>query len=919
MKRIFLLTVLLLTMSLPVFPQMVGMLEDDARIIKGALPNGLSYYIVENHTVDGYADFSFVQKGGMAMEDSSTMGMTRLMECMALTETANFPDGSIFSFVDNMGLSRKDGLVIKAGDYYTSYTFNNVPVKKNDSMVDSMLLAMYNMSSALLVSDRSVERGKNFLKNVYASTQTLENRIEDSLARYYYAGTVFAPLAPEEFVRRIDGYSTEDVAAFYRLRCRPDMQAVVIAGDVDPKAVESKIRALFQVVPRPAVPMPEFSRPVMRSAGGDWFYFRDEEADRAAVSVCFMTEDLDSSLKNTAIPFVYNYISDVGMDIMRRRLESALEDAGFYAVSVGADRTRYLNKNAYRFYVECAPEDYTDAYVLILNEIERLLLYGVSEAEFCRSSGDFIAALDDTYNRRSYLDNGYYIDLCSSNFTDGYVMAGIELYRSYIGEASEVVDSSTVYGFLSSVLSDTAGRIVVCSSPEYSGGLEYFAARPSPTVGESLSPVVERRPVPGALLTRKSFVNQSTGVVSMRLPNGAVLAYRKMERERGWVYFEAVARGGVSLSGDSAALLRRYIDDVARISVNGGLNMFDLQRLCVADRITVGRSVSVADRRIYGKFPSDRMDDFMKLVSVYFDGSSPDYATFERFVRMEEGCAPYAANSPEKVSAGIGSGYVRASGPAGQEDALRISDLDYDAALAFVNTLFSNAAEFAFIFVGDFDEGKLLKSVNDNLSGLPGRRVSGVRNALGNFYIPSYDEVVEEEVGMVFPRRLHTCRLTFPSEMNTTARMLSAVTAKVIEREVIRRLSLHGILADADRRFYRYPEEVLVIEFTFCTYEDPGNLEELFADIIMDLADRGVSQGEVDGIKRNMGLKDSFMESEDYGYWISILRDRYIKRKDFYTGRTAALEAVTADQVEEELLRVLEDGRISIRSVVPEE
>ena len=124
MKRIFLCVIVLMTSVVVASAQLVGILEDDVRIVRGVMPNGLVYYLVPNSSVKGYADFAFIQRNGVAMEDSSSLGLTYLMECMALTETHNFPDGAIFSFIDDMGLSRVNGLEIEAGDYHTIYSFN---------------------------------------------------------------------------------------------------------------------------------------------------------------------------------------------------------------------------------------------------------------------------------------------------------------------------------------------------------------------------------------------------------------------------------------------------------------------------------------------------------------------------------------------------------------------------------------------------------------------------------------------------------------------------------------------------------------------------------------------------------------------------------------------------------------------------
>ncbi len=910
---------ILMTSSVLASAQLVGILEDDVRIVRGVMPNGLVYYLVPNSSVKGYADFAFIQRNGVAMEDSSSLGLTYLMECMALTETHNFPDGAIFSFIDDMGLSRVNGLEIEAGDYHTIYSFNDVPIGKNSSMVDSMLLAMFNMSSALIVDDRSVERGKHFLRNVMASSMTLDRRIEDSLARYYFAGTPLAPAAMGDLLKAVGKYTTADVAAFYKNRCRPDRQAIVIAGDIDAASVESKIRALFQIISRPDTPLPDFPDSVLDAAGGGYFYFQDREADRARVTFDYIADPLDPSLRNTAVPFIYNYVSEVGMDIMKKRLISALEDAPFYALDVQTGIVPYLNRISYRLSVECAPEDYVDAYVLILNEVERVCQYGISDSEFRKSSEEFIDRLDETYRRRSSLDNKYYRNICVSNFTDGYVMAGIELYKSYIETAENVVDSHTVSAFLSSVFSVDSCRTVVCSSPEPTGGLEYFAVNPGPYVEKYFPRRSSQEYAAGSITERNSFVNKSTGVVSRRLPNGAVVAFRKMDAEPGMVYFTAVARGGVSLSGDSLAVLRKYINDVARISLVGKMNMYGMQRFQDSLGVSLERTVSVGERRLSGSFPVERMEDFLDIVAMYFEGSEPDYRTFDKFRRMEEGCGPYALNSPEKVFQALRQRDIRSmSGVLTAEEEAGISELDYDAALKFVNALFSNVSEFSFIFVGDFEENDLLRSAYASLSGLPGRRAGLGRSENSSFFIASYDAAEEVRVPMSFPRWLYSCKLTVPSELTVEDRMLSEVAGKVIEREVIRQLSLRGILAEAERRFYRYPEEVMTVEFSFTTAEPVEDVEDIFADILVNLAENRVSDGEVAGVKRNMALKDKLRESRDYKYWEAVLRNRFVDMKDFYTRRSAALDAVTAKQVNEYLYTILEEGSLSTLSVVPE-
>ena len=93
----------------------------------------------------------------------------------------------------------------------------------------------------------------------------------------------------------------------------------------------------------------------------------------------------------------------------------------------------------------------------------------------------------------------------------------------------------------------------------------------------------------------------------------------------------------------------------------------------------------------------------------------------------------------------------------------------------------------------------------------------------------------------------------------------------------------------------------------------------MYADKLVSKAEKGVSKGEVAGVKRNMALKDRLRESRDYRYWESVLRNRFVNMKDFYTRRSAALDAVTAEQVNDLLFTVLDEGSLSTLSVIPEE
>ena len=62
MKAIFLTLFLFLASIFSVNAQFVGVIENDPSVLKKEMDNGLTYYIIKNNTIQGFADFSLVIK-----------------------------------------------------------------------------------------------------------------------------------------------------------------------------------------------------------------------------------------------------------------------------------------------------------------------------------------------------------------------------------------------------------------------------------------------------------------------------------------------------------------------------------------------------------------------------------------------------------------------------------------------------------------------------------------------------------------------------------------------------------------------------------------------------------------------------------------------------------------------------------------
>lgn len=917
MKRLFIFFILLFSSVVSAFPQMIGYLENDERIHKGVMENGFTYYLVKNSVLPGYANFTLVQKTDELSGDRDDWGMTKLMECLSLTETLNFPDGKIFTFLDNMGLNDKKDLKIRATSSDITFSWRNIPLKKNAGVCDSVLLSFYNLAAGVIFNEESLKNGKNFFANVFSATMTLPNRVTDSLQHYYFKENFNSSRNQAQMFPIVAQYSLEDVMRFYENNYRPDKQALIIAGDIDVGLMETKIKSLFQIIPRPDNDYNQTQNAALNLEKEEIFYFEDKEADCSEIAMYFPADRIAHNLKNTAVPFVFDYLTNISSYIINWRLNKDLYKLPFYVRSIKVDIVPFFNERDFRISLQCSPENYKDAYAFLAAELERLTASGVTELEFKRAEQAVKNSILYNYNNKNSADNIYVTDLCTANFIRDYSMFGIEIYKSYIDKISPSINESTIGQFIKSIFN---GRIcvTVCTSPEKCEGLESVKIPELPAYEDEIA-VLSHPEEKSAENTRifKS-VNKSIGFVSDRLQNGALLVYKKQNIEPGWISFEATAPGGISLADKNHKILQEYINDIADISIVGGMNKYQLEEAKAASSIILKREIIEGSRKLKGKFHKEYIDEFLQFVHFYFEHCEEDSTLFEKYRSMETSLIPYKDNSPEKVFNSLRNRNILDNQYYSEENA-DIKSLDYKETLEFVNYLFSNVADFSFTFIGDIDENELRNSVDRYIGSLKGERRIRRENGGEAFFIAGYDNTVVKELEMEHPRYLYSCKLTVPSKLTIEDRSLSEIAAAIIRREIKRNSYMNGFLISTEHKFITYPQEVMTFEIMFPSACNIDGFDIEFSNIINSLAENGTGNAELANIKQNILLNNDLHQKTDFDYWHSIFKYRFINQKDFYTTWNDAINGVTLEKINLYLKHIAREGNITLYGIIPKE
>ena len=223
----------------------------------GRLPNGLTYYISRDAGAsEGTAHFFLLQNVGAILEDEQQNGLAHYLEHMAFEATEHFP-GGVMNFLRARGLYSFDA---RTGTDDTRYSILDVPTAER-GLTDSVLLILKDWCNGISITEKDTEKQRGIIIEEWRQRGGIDKRLSDSIAGVIYNGSQYARRNVIGSLDVLKTFKYRDIQAFYKTWYRPDLQCVIIVGDIDPAAYEQQVQKLFSSLPaaRKAKERPAFT------------------------------------------------------------------------------------------------------------------------------------------------------------------------------------------------------------------------------------------------------------------------------------------------------------------------------------------------------------------------------------------------------------------------------------------------------------------------------------------------------------------------------------------------------------------------------------------------------------------------------------------------------------------------------------
>ncbi|MGJ3231626.1 MAG: M16 family metallopeptidase [Oceanicaulis sp.] len=230
------------TAPVPVFAHDVSDVPPDPGVRYGVLENGMRYAIMENDTPTDQAVINFVFNVGELAQDDDQMEVAHFLEHMNFNGTTNVPEGEMVRLLERYGLAFGPDTNAFTGAEATGYLLN-LPSTSED-VLNAGLFLMRETASEMTFDEGALDRERGVIVGETRARNTPQRRYFEARNAFLYEGTRAArPLSPsDDYIQTLP---RDEFVRFYNDFYVPERAMLVVVGDVDPDAVEAKIRDGF--------------------------------------------------------------------------------------------------------------------------------------------------------------------------------------------------------------------------------------------------------------------------------------------------------------------------------------------------------------------------------------------------------------------------------------------------------------------------------------------------------------------------------------------------------------------------------------------------------------------------------------------------------------------------------------------------
>jgi len=870
MKSIFKQTLPALALSL--FAWTAGQAQQlslDSLVRRGTLSNGLTYYVVRNTQTPGVADFYIAQRVGSILEEPRQRGLAHFLEHMAFNGSKHFPGGdrgTLVQWCESVGIKFGANLNAYTSVDQTVYNISSAPTARA-GVVDTCLLILSDWSHDLLLTDSEIDKERGVIREEWRTRRAgmaVQRLMEDALP-VMYKGSKYEDCLPIGNLDIINNFAYQDLRDYYHKWYRPDLQAIIVVGDIDATQVEAKIKQLFGSIPAPVNPakreyysVPDNERMIVYTAV-------DDEQPTVNFSLYMKRDAAECTERNTLQNYADGYKADLIRAMLNDRIQRVVKQTSppFVSGSV-RDGSFFVSdtKDAFAVSAMLRPDSVEAGLSALFAIVEQARCHGFTAGELARAKAEQLRYAQNAYEERDKRRNGEFVGGCLQHFLRGESMLSPVDELKIVKQLDESVTLDELNQFVKTIITDR-NQVVTIYGPKKNGfkmpshkNIEktILAAQTASYKPYAEAAIPEKllasKPVAGKIVSEEPAAH---GYTCFTLSNGLKVYVRSTDFEADDVRMRLFSLGGKSLYPDSDAPSLSYVSSTIASSGVGDFDELTLDKMLAGKTVRVSPYVGDDTEGISASSSIKDLETMFQLTHLYFTAPRRDDEAFQSLMNRQRSFLANRDASP--MVAYRDSMQYALYGKSERTAPVTVETIDkvsLDRIMQIYKERFADAADFTAIITGSVNLNSLRPLLCTYLASLPAQGKTEVPGT-HQLAVRPVTEKHYFEKQQATPATTTNIFLTAPLDytpsnalkLDVLSQLLRMVYTEKVREE---KGGTYGVSVSGD--FTRYPAPEAMLRINFRT--DPEKYAELIPIVYAELermASHGPSEENLSKVK----------------------------------------------------------------------
>ena len=918
------LTIVALFFACNIYAQQ-GKIDNDNTIRKGILPNGMTYYIRHNAQTKGVADFYIAQKVGSILEEKRQRGLAHFLEHMAFNGTKHFPGNTlqpgIVAWCESVGIKFGANLNAYTSVDQTVYNISAAPVTR-EGVIDSCLLILNDWSHELLLTDKEIDKERGVIEEEWRTRRSgmAMQRLSEQAMPVIYAGTKYSDCMPIGNIDIVRTFPYNDLRDYYSKWYRPDLQAIIVVGDINEDKIEEKIKKLFAKIPLPHNPAHRIYYPIGNNEKMILYTATDKEQPTVNFTLYMKRDVTPKQERNT----IQNYADDYKTNILRMAINDRLEElsrtknAPFISASVRSGNFFLAStKDAFELSGVLKEGKVLEAIQLLVGEVERARANGITIDELKRGKAEMLSYAENDYNDRSNRRNGEFVEQCVQNFLEETPIIEPEKELEMVRKLDKTVTIDDVNALAKTIITNQ-NQVVTMFGPDKNtfkmptnSSIENAILKaqkqhytPYKTQNTLTERLITKLPKPGSIISERTY---KYGYTEFTLSNGLKVYVRPTNFEPDEVNLKLFSLGGKNIYPDSEMPNLTYLMAGATIGGVGQYNDLTLEKMLAGKTATVTPFIDNDTRGMAGTSNVKDTKTLLELVYLYFTQPRKDPQAFKNLMEQQQEFLTNAHVNPMLAYNDTLHKVAYATNRMASMDKEQLKRVNYNRIMHIYKELFANAANFNLILTGNIDINKLRPLLCQYIATLPS---NNTKETIGT-YEP---KLVDGKKTYIFhkkqttPTAITTIVIKGKMEYNNRNELLMDAIGqllRIVYTEKVREDKGGTYSVQASGNLQHHPNDEALLRIAFQT--DPQKYNDLIPIVYKELekmATEGPSQQDLDKVKA-YELKVYNQVLRMNNYWEYVLYTDLYNGIDVDTDFRYIVENMTCDDIRTTLRNLL--------------